>query len=107
MRTPRTVPMKPTVALMALCATACAGAQSPTKPGAVADSCAIARPDFGAAATVAERTLFAYDLNAPLDLQKTVESTNNGVEASAISFSSPDGGSVTGLLFDPVERSRP
>jgi uncharacterized protein len=27
------------------------------------------------------------------------------VEVSAISFSSPDGGSVTGLLFDPVTRS--
>ena len=27
------------------------------------------------------------------------------VEVSAISFSSPDGGSATGLLFDPVERS--
>ena len=69
------------------------------------DSCAVARPDFGAAATAADRNLFAYDVNAPLNLQKAVESTNNGVEVSAISFSSPDGGSVTGLLFDPVTRS--
>jgi dienelactone hydrolase len=56
-------------------------------------------------ATAAERDLFAYDVNAPLNLQETVESTNDGVELSAISFSSPDGGSVTGLLFDPVDRS--
>ncbi len=27
------------------------------------------------------------------------------MEVSAISFSSPDGGSVNGLLFDPVKRS--
>ena len=29
----------------------------------------------------------------------------SGIEVSAISFSSPAGGSVTGLLFDPVTRS--
>ena len=72
-----------------------------TGPGPVADSCPAARPDFGGAATAADRDLFAYPVNAPLHLQKAVESTNNGVEVSAISFSSPDGGSVTGLLFDP------
>jgi poly(3-hydroxybutyrate) depolymerase len=49
--------------------------------------------------------LFAYDAGAPLNLQKAVESTNNGVEVSAVSFGSPDGGPVTGLLFDPVGRS--
>ncbi|HEX2092930.1 MAG TPA: alpha/beta fold hydrolase [Longimicrobiaceae bacterium] len=56
-------------------------------------------------ATAADRNLFAYDVNAPLNLQRTVESTDKGVELSAISFSSPGGGSVTGLLFDPVGRS--
>jgi dienelactone hydrolase len=56
-------------------------------------------------ATAADRALFAYDVGAPLNLQKAVESTNNGVEVSAVSFSSPDGGSVTGLVFDPVGRS--
>jgi dienelactone hydrolase len=56
-------------------------------------------------ATEADRALFAYDANAPLNLQKTVAYTKNGVEVSAISFSSPDGGSVGGLLFDPVTRS--
>jgi dienelactone hydrolase len=55
-------------------------------------------------ATAADRALFAYDVDAPLNLQRTVESTKNGVELSAISFSSPDGGSVPGLLFDPVTR---
>ncbi|CAA9336438.1 MAG: hypothetical protein AVDCRST_MAG89-2407, partial [uncultured Gemmatimonadetes bacterium] len=68
------------------------------------DSCAVARPNFGGAATAADRNLFAYDASAPLNLQKTVESTNNGVEVSAITFDSPGGGSVTGMLFDPVSR---
>ena len=95
--------MKPAMALVALFVSACAG--STTEPSPAADSCAVARPDFGAVATEADRALFAYDVNAPLNLQKTVESTKNGVEVSAISFSSPDGGSVTGLLFDPVTRS--
>ena len=75
------------------------------KPPIGADSCAVARPDFGGAATAADRALFTYDANAPLNLQKAVESTTNGVEVSAISFDSPDGGRVTGLLFDPVARS--
>ena len=102
--------MKPAIALLALFTLACAGSAAdqspaPTGPSPVDDSCAVARPDFGGAATAADRSLFAYDVNAPLNLQKTVESTNNGVEVSAISFSSPDGGSVTGLLFDPVTRS--
>lgn len=76
---------------------------------ATPDSCVVTpgsiRPDFGEQATAADRNLFAYDVGAPLNLQKTVESTNNGVEVSAISFNSPDGGSVTGMLFDPVTRS--
>jgi dienelactone hydrolase len=78
-------------------------ALEPGTPG-VADSCPVARPDFGPA-TAADRGQFAYDVNTPLNLQVAVESTNNGVESSAISFSSPAGGSVTGLLFDPVTRS--
>lgn len=77
------------------------------RPGTLPDSCAIARPDFGGAATEADRNLFAYDANAPLNLQKVAESTVRGVETSAISFDSPDGGRVTGLLFDPVDRSGP
>jgi dienelactone hydrolase len=95
--------MRPTIALVASFVSACAG--SPTRPSPVADSCAVARPDFGGAATAADRSLFAYDVNAPLNLQKTFESTTNGVEVSAIAFDSPDGGSVSGLLFDPVTRS--
>jgi dienelactone hydrolase len=95
--------MKPAIALLALFISACA--ESPAEPSPVADSCAVGRPDFGGVATEADRDLFAYDVNARLNLQKAVESTNNGVEVSAISFSSPDGGSVTGLLFDPVTRS--
>lgn len=96
--------MKPATALAALFISACAGSSAePMTP--VADSCAVARPSFGGMAAEAERNLFAYDVSAPLNLQKAVESTNNGVEVSAISFNSPDGGSVTGLLFDPVTRS--
>jgi hypothetical protein len=101
------------MALAALFTSACAGAPAeprrtlpaPTPTSPVASSCAVARPDFGGAATAADRALFAYDVRAPLNLQKAVESTNNGVEVSAVSFGSPDGGSVTGLLFDPVGRS--
>jgi uncharacterized protein len=70
-----------------------------------ADTCAVARPQFGGAATEADRAVFAYDANAPLNLTKWVESTTNGVEVSAIAFDSPGGGRVTGLLFDPVNRS--
>jgi hypothetical protein len=69
-----------------------------------ADSCTGARPDFGGVATAGDRDLFRYDVDAPLDLQKTVASTNDGVEVSSISFSSPDGGSVTGMMWDPVTR---
>src|SRR5687768_5099062 len=94
--------MKPTIALTSLVFFACASSTAGPGP---ADSCAVARPDFGAAATEADRSLFAYDVNAPLNLQKALESTKNGVEVSAISFSSPDGGAATGLLFDPATRS--
>lgn len=69
-----------------------------------ADSCSGARPDFGGVATAADRNLFGYDVNAPLNLKKTVASTNNGVEVSNISFGSPDGGLVTGMMWDPVTR---
>jgi len=94
-----------------LVAFACAGSQPEshnevvTGPPAAGDSCAVARPPFAGPATAAERSLFAYDVNAPLDVRKTVESESNGVEVSTISFGSPDGGSVTGMLFDPVTRS--
>lgn len=69
------------------------------------DSCAVGRPNFGGTATAADRALFAYDANAPLNLQKSVETTTNGVEVSAISFDSPDGGRATGMFFDPITRS--
>jgi dipeptidyl aminopeptidase/acylaminoacyl peptidase len=98
--------MKAVIALVAAFTSGCAG--SPAEPPAelplAADSCAIARPDFGVAAA-AERARFAYDVDAPLNLQKTVQSTNNGIEVSSITFDSPDGGSVTGFLVDPVTRS--
>jgi dienelactone hydrolase len=104
------VSMRKAIVLAALFTSACGGppaepSTAPTKPSLVSDSCAVARPEFGGVATAADRALFAYDVSAPLNLQKTVESTTNGVEVSALSFSSPDGGSVTGLLFDPVTRS--
>lgn len=71
------------------------------------DSCGGARPGFGGAATAGDRDLFSYDVNAPLNLQSTVESTNGGVEASRVSFSSPDGGLVTGMTWAPVARPGP
>jgi uncharacterized protein len=101
--------MRSRLALAALLATACAGFPAepviPPPVTSIADSCAIVRPDFGGSATAADRELFAYDASAPLNLQKMVESTTNGVEVSAVSFTSPAGGLVTGLLFDPVTRS--
>ena len=102
--------MTKTTALVLLFIAACAGRPTdqgapPTGPGPVGESCAVVRPDFGGTASAADLNLFAYDANAPLNLQQAVESTKNGVEVRTISFSSPDGGSVTGLLFDPVTRS--
>jgi dienelactone hydrolase len=100
--------VKAAIAIVGSVISACAGSSTEPiipPPNLVADSCVVARPDFGAVATAADRDLFAYDVNAPLNLQKAVESTNNGVEVSDISFSSPDGGSAAGLLFDPVTRS--
>ena len=94
--------MKPAIALAVLFISACAS--SAAEPSTAADSCAVARPAFGVA-TADERKVFAYDVDAPLNLQKTVESTSEGVEVSAVSFSSPDGGQATGLLFDPVTLS--
>jgi hypothetical protein len=78
--------MKPAIALLALFMSACAGsaAEEITKPPMANDSCAVARPDFGSVASAADRALFAYDVNASLNLQEVVESTNNGVEISAI-----------------------
>ena len=95
--------MRSMIVLATLLVSACAS--SPPEPKVAADSCAIARPDFGGVATEADLALFAYDVDVPLDLEKTVESTSNGVEVSTISFDSPDGGRVTGLMFDPVTRS--
>lgn len=44
---------------------------------------------------------FAYDRNAPLELRDSLESVENGVETHAISYASPKGGRVTGLLHVP------
>ena len=71
------------------------------------DACPNARPDFGGPATAADRALFAYDAKAPLNLKKTVDSTANGVEYSSISFDSPDGGSVPGIMYVPIGGTGP
>lgn len=102
--------MKTRIAFVALMVSACAGSDAdpiaePVIQPPVADSCDIVRPSFGAPATQAELSLFAYDANAPLNLQKTVESTAGGVEFSGISYDSPGGGRVPGILVDPVTRS--
>ena len=105
--------MKLPIAVVTLLVAACNGSPSEPPEGPPIEapieppgntSCAAVRPDFDVA-TAAERDLFAYDVNAPLDLQKTVQSTTNGVEISTISYASPGGGSATGMLFDPVTRS--
>jgi dienelactone hydrolase len=69
------------------------------------DSCGGARPDFGGPATVQDRAVFSYNVDAPLNLTKTITQTNNGVEVSNISFTSPDGGLVNGMMWDPITRS--
>ena len=71
------------------------------------DSCLVVRPDFGGPASAEDLALFAYDVNAPLNLQKTVQDTLNGVVRSSISYDSPAGGSVTGMMFEPVNDSGP
>ena len=89
---------------------ACAGSDADpiiepiTQPPVGADSCTLARPDFGGPAMQAELSIFAYDVNAPLNLQKTIENGVGAVEVSAISYDSPGGGRVTGMLFIPLDR---
>ena len=101
------------VLLIGLMLSACAGSDADpitepiVQPPPGADSCTLARPDFGAPATPAELSLFAYDGNAPLNLQKTVENGVGAVEISAISYDSPAGGRVTGMLFIPLNRPGP
>lgn len=105
--------MKPAINFVALIAAAacaaCAGAEAvidPIEQKPVAfDSCAVARPELGGPAAQADLSLFTYDANAPLNLQKTVESTTGGVEITAISYDSPAGGRVTGRMFAPINRA--
>jgi dienelactone hydrolase len=98
--------MKPVIASVALIVSACAGSTDPiTQKPVGLDSCALARPDLSAPATQADLGVFAYDANAPLNLQKAVENTSGGVEFSGVSYDSPAGGRVTGILVNPVDRS--
>ena len=69
------------------------------------DSCLVARPDFGGPASAEDLALFAYDVNAPLDLQQTVQSIEDSVQISTISYTSPDGGLVPGILVEPIGRT--
>src|SRR5215207_11752887 len=96
--------MRLTIALGALFMLAACGAGDPTNlTGTTPDSCALARPDFGGPATAADRAVFAYDASAPLNLMKKVDSTTkNGVEFSTISYDSPDGGSVSGIMIQQL-----
>ncbi|HYR09003.1 MAG TPA: acetylxylan esterase [Longimicrobium sp.] len=64
----------------------------------------LAPPACGQAPTPADAIAagtFAYDRGAPLELRDSLESVENGVETHAISYASPRGGRVTGLLFVP------
>jgi dienelactone hydrolase len=73
-------------------------------PPTYADPCPAARPHFGVA-TAAERALFAYDAGAPLDLQRSAQTTTAVSTLSDITYDSPAGGSVTGILVEPVGRT--
>src|SRR5829696_3318692 len=102
--------MKPTIAFVALIVSACAGSADPvtdpiTQTPVGLDSCTVARPNLGGPASQTDLAQFAYDANAPLNLQKVVENASGGVEFSGISYDSPAGGRVTGILVNPVNRS--
>ena len=105
--------MKFTLAFIALIVSACAGSgagsvSDPTsQTPAGFDSCALVRPDLGGPATQADLALFAYDATAPLNLQKKIINGVGAVEVSAISYDSPAGGRVTGLLFIPLNHTGP
>lgn len=85
--------------------TACSGSPAEPNPDALAqDTCSTARPVFGTASN-ADRNLFTYNVNAPLNVQVTVENQTNLVRVSSISFDSPGGGRATGMLFEPQNRA--
>ena len=77
--------------------TACAGSDGDTgiEHIVAADSCTLARPDFGGPATAEDRAVFAYNAQAPLNLKVTLDSTKNNVQFNSFSFDSPAGGSAT------------
>ena len=67
-----------------------------------APACAQApHPADAIAADAIAAGTFAYDRAAPLELRDSLESVENGVETHAISYASPKGGRVTGLMFVP------
>ena len=68
------------------------------------EPCPTSRPAFGVA-TEADRALFAYNAAAPLNLVKTVQTATTAFELSNISYDSPGGGSVTGIMAEPVGRT--
>jgi dienelactone hydrolase len=68
------------------------------------DPCPASRPTFGVA-TEADRALFAYDASAPLNLTRTAQTTTAAFTLSNIAYASPAGGSVTGILVEPIGRS--
>jgi uncharacterized protein len=82
----------------------CNASATPAHRAAATDSCAVVRPAFTPAKSK-DRSIFAYDANAPLNLTKTVETTTNDIEVSRISFDSPGGGRVTGMMYSPATRS--
>lgn len=99
--------MKVAVALVALLTVACGGSSTGPGPTPATMDCSVGRPDFGGPATQADRAVFAYDANAPLNLQQTVQSTDSEVQVSSIAYTSPGGGSVPGILVEPVGRPGP
>jgi dienelactone hydrolase len=102
--------MRLAIATCALLVSACTGERdgsdvtTPTDTFTYFDSCPAARPDFPPA-NAADRALFAYEASAPLSLQKKVDSIASDVEFNSITFDSPGGGSVPGLLNRPIGRA--
>ena len=68
------------------------------------DACPESRPTF-TVATDAERSVFAYDTKAPLNLKKTALSTTSAARVTDITYDSPAGGAVIGVMAEPIGRT--
>ena len=100
--------MRPAFALLALFTVACGGSSGgpgpgPTVPGQT--GCPDTRPEFGEPATEADRSLFAYDANAPKDLRRAIDvlQARPDVDDNRIGFVGNSYGGMIGALLVGVD----